>query len=218
MPALRLLQVSQTSRSGAGSVCGALQRGLSTVASCALSFRIVAPGVLEQRWGAGPLGLPVPARRAVPARRGRLHAAEAGAAGTPRAGFCWQRCCRQRDAWCGHGAGCAAPPRVVLPRDDSADGVYAQAGCRAADARARRRCCCPSARCSRTPTPTTRLCRRSPTCARLRLPRGAQSVLRAGCGCVRACGSPRGAQSVLRAGCGCVRACMHRRGSKPCQA
>jgi len=137
-----------------------------------------------------------------------LHAAEAGAAGTPRAGFCWQRCCRQRDAWCGHGAGCAAPPRVVLPRDDSADGVYAQAGCRAADARARRRCCCPSARCSRTPTPTTRLCRRSPTCARLRLPAGC-SERAAGGLWLRACLRLPAGCSERAAGGLWLRACLH---------
>ena len=64
MPApLWLWQGSQTSRSAAGSVCGATRRGESIAASSALSLRVVAPGVLERRWGAGPLGLPVPAPR-----------------------------------------------------------------------------------------------------------------------------------------------------------
>jgi len=227
MPALRLLQVSQTSRSGAGSVCGALQRGLSTVASCALSFRIVAPGVLEQRWGAGPLGLPVPARRAVPARRGRLRGcsgatacmppkqglqahpelASAGSAavgrGMPGAGM--GQGVRRRRVWCcpETTAPTACTHRLGAGRLTRARGAGAAVHLLAAHGPQPRRPACAGDR------PHVRACGS---------PRGAQSVLRAGCGCVRACGSPRGAQSVLRAGCGCVRACMHRRGSKPCQA
>ncbi len=217
MPALRLLQVSQTSRSGAGSVCGALQRGLSTVASCALSFRIVAPGVLEQRWGAGPLGLPVPARRAVPARRGRLRGcsgatacmppkqglqahpelASAGSAavgrGMPGAGM--GQGVRRRRVWCcpETTAPTACTHRLGAGRLTRARGAGAAVHLLAAHGPQPRRPACAGDR------PHVRAC-------------GSRGVLRACCGRAVAACVPAAPRGVLRACCGravaaCVPAC-----------